>query len=476
MIDGTAVNVALPTMQRGFEATSAQMQWVVEGYSLFLSAFILLGGALGDKIGRRAVFIGGVAVFALGSLACASAQSIAQLIFFRCAQGFGAAFLTPGSLSLISAAYDGQARGKAIGTWSAFSFITTAIGPLLGGWLAQTFSWRYVFVINIPLAIGVYLIARSRIAESRDPDAHGRLDVLGSLLAVTGLGALVFGLIEMQGRTSLPAIGAALFGAAVLCLFVFAESRAQSPIMPLKVFQSAKFTIANIYTLLLYAALGGSLYFVPFFLINVHRYTPFEAGAALLPMVLLSFSLSRFAGGLVARIGPRIPLVAGAFTTAIAFLMYARIGTGGSYWTTFFPAVCVLGLGVVSFVAPLTTTVMNAVSTAHAGVASGINNAVARTAGLIAIAVFGIVLAAQFNAHLDRGMAAGSYSATTRRVADRDRAVMVSGHLPAEMPNADRPRLSRLVDDSFTAGFRAAMLVGALLCACAGISAFALRN
>lgn len=476
MIDGTAVNVALPMMQRGFNATSPQMQWVVEGYALFLSAFILLGGALGDKVGRRRVFLAGVVVFTAASAACAAAQTIPQLILFRCAQGFGAAFLTPGSLSLISAAYAGEARGRAIGTWSAFSFITTAIGPLLGGWLAQSLSWRYVFLINLPLAAGVYFISRAHIAESRDPQAHGKLDVAGSLLAVTGLGALVYGLIEVQARTTPAVIGAIVFGIAVLLVFVFAEMRAESPIMPLALFKSRRFSVANLYTLLLYSALGGSLYFVPFFLINVHRYTPFEAGAALLPMVAISFSLSRFAGGLAARIGPKVPLVFGAFVTAIAFLAYARIGTGGTYWTTFFPAVAILGIGVVSFVAPLTTTVMNSVSTAHAGAASGINNAVARTAGLVAIAVFGIALAYAFNAHFNRAMSAGHFTAATQRMAVRSRGVLLSAHMPAGVPDVDRARLSRAVDDSFTAGFRAAMLLGAALCAAAAVCAFAFRN
>ena len=476
MIDGTAVNVALPLMQRGFNATSAQMQWVVEGYALFLSAFILLGGALGDKLGRRAVFMAGVVMFAAASVACGLCATIPQLILFRCAQGLGAAFLTPGSLSLISAAYKGEARGRAIGTWSAFSFITTAIGPLLGGYLAQAFSWRYVFFINIPLAALVFAIAWLKIGESRDPDAAGRLDVRGSLLAVTGLGALIYGLIAMQGRPSLPAAGAAVCGIAILGLFAAAERRADSPIMPLAVFHSRKFTIANVYTLLLYAALGGSLYFVPFFLINVRHYSPLAAGAALLPMVLISFTLSRFAGGLVARTGPRPPLIFGAFVTAAAFLAYARVGLTGSYWTTIFPAAVILGIGVVSFVAPLTTTVMNAISTAHAGVASGINNAVARTAGLLAVAVFGIALAAAFNAHFQRGMAESRFWSATRQMAARERAVLVSGHMPPDAPAVDRERLELLVDESFVRGFHAAMYLGAALCAAAGISAFALRD
>ncbi len=450
------------------------MQWIVEGYALFLSAFILLGGALGDKIGRRSVFIGGVVLFTAASVACGFAPSIALLIVFRCVQGLGAAFLVPGSLALISAAYKGEARGRAIGTWSAFSFITTAIGPLLGGWFAQALSWRYVFFINVPLAAFVFAVAWLKIQETRDPEATGPLDLTGSLLAVAGLGGIVYGFIEMQSRISIVPSICAVAGAAILVWFVFAEKRAAEPIMPLRVFRSRKFTVANVYTLLLYAALGGSLYFVPFFLINVHHYTPLEAGAALLPMVLISFSLSRFMGGLVARTGPRPPLVAGAFVTAIAFLAYARIGTGGSYWSTVFPAVVILGLGVVTFVAPLTTTVMNAVPTDHAGVASGINNAVSRTAGLVAIALFGIVLAWAFNTHFNQN--ASQLAPGTQKMAAHQRAVLVAGRIPPDAPKADRAKLQALVDESFDRGFRAAMLLGALLCAAAGVTALRLQD
>ena len=477
MIDATAVNVALPMMQRGFNASAANLQWVIESYALFLSAFILLGGALGDKLGRRAVFAAGVVIFTLASVACAAAQTIEQLIIFRCMQGLGAALVVPGSLSLISAAYtDGAARGRAIGTWSGFGFITTAIGPLLGGWLAQAFTWRYVFIINVPLAAIVFYLAAAKIAESRDPNAEGPLDIAGSVLAVVGLGVLVFGLISLQSIADAMTIGASILGVLVLALFVFVESKAVSPILPLSVFASRQFSVANLYTLLLYAALGGSLYYVPFVLINVHRYTPLQAGAALLPMILISAALSRYAGGLVAKTGPKPPLVFGALVVALGFLAYARVGTGGTYWTTFFPAICILGIGIVSFVAPLTTTVMNALSTAYAGVASGINNAVARTAGLLAIAVFGIVLTSAFNAHFNRALESASLSGPSLRMASRDRAILVGGHMPSQTPRADRARLQRIVDDSFQLGFRAAMLVSAGLCAASALCALLLTT
>jgi EmrB/QacA subfamily drug resistance transporter len=394
-IDSTAVNVSLPIIQRQLHATNGQTQWVIEGYALFLSALILLGGALGDLYGRRLVFACGIAVFALASLACALAGSIEMLIAARCLQGVGGALSTPGSLALISSAYDARARGRAIGLWSGFSALTSAAGPLIGGWLTQEFSWRYVFVINIPIAVAVLTVLALRVPESRDDSADRKIDAVGAALATLGLGLLVYGLIEMNGaRITAAAIGVALLGIALLAGFVLFERRTSDPMVRCDLFASRAFSVANVYTFFLYAALGGSLYFVPFVLINVHRYSPSAAGAALLPFIFIMVVSSRFSGGLVDRVGPRTPLVFGAILAALGFLAFALPGSGGSYWTTFFPAAVVLGLGGALFVAPLTTTVMNSVSIAHSGVASGVNNAVARTAGLIGVAALGIVVTA----------------------------------------------------------------------------------
>ena len=394
-IDSTAVNVSLPLIQRDLYATTGQTQWVMEGYSLFLSALILSGGALGDLYGRRRIFSIGIALFALASVGCALANSITMLIAARCLQGVGGALATPGSLALITSAYDEQTRGRAIGLWSGFSALTSALGPVLGGWLTQSFSWRYVFVINVPLAIVVLLVVALHVSESRDEAADRRIDVMGAALATIGLGLLVYGLIEMNGsRISAPALAAVLAGLAALAGFVLFERRTDDPMVPCDLFSSRNFSVANVYTFLLYMALGGSLYFVPFVLINVHHYTPTAAGGALLPFIFIMVVSSRWSGGLVGRIGPRLPLVAGGILAGLGFLAYALPGTDGSYWTTFFPAATILGLGGALFVAPLTTTVMNAVPVEHAGVASGVNNAVARTAGLIGIAALGIVVTA----------------------------------------------------------------------------------
>jgi EmrB/QacA subfamily drug resistance transporter len=394
-IDSTAVVVSLPVLQRELHATTAQTQWVIEGYSLFLSALILLGGALGDIYGRRLIFAAGVAIFALASLACAVAGTPEMLIAARCVQGVGGALLTPGSLAMISAAYGVSDRGRAIGLWSGFSALTSAAGPVVGGWLTQHYSWRYVFLINIPIAVAVLVIVFARVGESRDESAVRRVDVRGAVLATLGLALLVYGLIEMNaGRVTAIAVVIVLAGLAVLALFVLTERRESDPMVRCDLFASRDFSAANIYTFFLYGALGGSLYFVPFVLINIHHYTPTAAGAALLPFVIIMVAASRWSGGLVARIGARTPLLLGGIVAGLGFVAYALPGTGGSYWTTFFPAAVILGCGGALFVAPLTTTVMNSVPVEHAGVASGVNNAVARTAGLVGIAVLGVVVTA----------------------------------------------------------------------------------
>ncbi|HEY6449703.1 MAG TPA: MFS transporter [Candidatus Cybelea sp.] len=392
-IDGTAVNVSLPVIQRDLHTTTGQTQWVIEGYSLFLSALILSGGALGDLYGRRRIFAIGIALFAVASLGCALAGNITALIVARCIQGIGGALSTPGSLSLISSAYDEQTRGRAIGMWSGFTSLTSAAGPVIGGWLTQDFSWRYVFLINVPIAIAVLSIVAFRVPESRDESADRHIDVTGAALVTLALALLVYGLIAMNaGRISAPEVAMVCAGLVLLWLFVLFERHTPDPMVRCDLFASRAFSVANIYTFLLYAAIGGSLYFVPFVLINVHHYSPTAAGAALLPFVFSMVVLSRWSGGLVARIGPRTPLLLGSILAGLGFLALAMPGSDGSYWMTFFPAATILGLGGALFVAPLTTTVMDSVSVDHAGVASGVNNAIARTAGLIGIAALGIVV------------------------------------------------------------------------------------
>ena len=474
VIDSTAVNVALPVMQRDLSASAAGLQWVVEGYSLFLSALILVGGALGDRFGRRAVFALGIVLFTIASIACAIAPSLAFLIAARCIQGIGAALLMPGSLSLITTAFSGEARGRAIGTWSGFTAIMTAIGPVAGGWLTQAISWRAVFVINLPLGIIALAVTMLCIPESRDESAPPSVDLTGAALVTAGLAALVYGLIELQNapadRWSLTI---AILGFVLIVVFLYYERRvSQYPMLRADLFASRAFVGANLYTFLLYAGLGGSLYFVPFDLINVQGYAPVAAGVSLLPFIVIMFVASRWSGGLSVRIGARIPLVVGALLAGAGFILFALPGIGGSYWMTFFPAIVALGCGGACFVAPLTTTAMNAVAAHESGIASGINNAVARTAGLIAIAALGLALASTFETRLEQGLSKLKLSSAAVAQIDGERGKLLSGAaLNLRLPPSETQAVTEAIRTSYVAGFRVTMSVAAMLAVCAAIVA-----
>jgi EmrB/QacA subfamily drug resistance transporter len=388
-IDATVVNIALPRIGTDLDADAAGLQWTVNGYTLSLAALILLGGSLGDRFGRRRIFVIGVGWFAAASLLCGLAPDIQTLIAARVLQGVGGALLTPGALAILEASFHPQDRATAIGAWSGLGGIAGALGPFLGGWLVQVASWRLVFLINVPLAAVVAAVALRHVPETRNPGAARRLDVVGVLTGASGLAGLTYGFTAWPalGATSPTVLAALGIGVAGMLGFVFTERHATSPMLPLEVFASKTFTAANLVTFAVYAALGGVFFLVALNLQVVAGFAPLAAGTAMLPLTVLMLLLSARAGDLAQRIGPRIPMTLGPVVCAGALLVFARIGAHASYVRTVLPAVLLLGLGLSLTVAPLTATALGALDDRHAGVASGVNNAVARTAGLLAVAV-----------------------------------------------------------------------------------------
>ena len=464
-IDGTLVNVALPALQRDLGAGLADVQWVIESYALMLASLLLVGGAAGDRFGRRRVFVLGVALFAAASTWCALAGSVRELIVARAFQGIGGAMLVPGSLAIISASFDERARGKAIGTWSAATALTAALGPVLGGWFIDHGSWRAAFFINVPLAAVVLVVSLRRVPESRNPQAHGTPDWIGAPLVTAGFAAIVYALIESprnpRGVASI--VVPLAIGVGLLIAFTAVEMRIPAPMAPPALFRSRAFSGANLLTLLVYAALGGGLFFVPLKLVQVQHYSATGAGAALLPTALLLAVLSRWSGGLVDRYGARAPLIVGPLLAACGFALFAAPGVGGRYWLTFFPAAVVLGLGLAITVAPLTTTVMTSVPTSDAGAASGINNAASRLAGLLAVALFGIVMVPAFDHALYARVDHSAISPAAMQALQAERGKLAAIELPANVDSRSREIAERAIAEAFIYGFRWVMLLSALL-------------
>ncbi|MBO0819219.1 MAG: DHA2 family efflux MFS transporter permease subunit [Nocardiopsaceae bacterium] len=434
-IDTTVVGIALPAIGRDFGAGLPVLQWVVTSYTLALAGLLLLAGALGDKYGRKRVFLTGVVWFAVASLLSGLAPNAGFLVAARALQGVGAALLTPGSLAILEATFRPDDRGRVIGAWSGLSGVGTAIGPFLGGWLVQAVSWRLIFAINLPLAAIVVAVAWRHVPETRDPGATGPVDVPGGALITLGLIGVTYGLIEgpASGWTGGPALAAVTGGVVLGVAFAWREHRAAAPMLPLGMFSSAQFTVTNVVTFVVYGANGGVLFLLPIQLQQVSGYTALEAGVSLLPVTALMLTLSARSGALAGRIGPRLQMSVGPLVVATGLALFSRITASGDYFTEVLPAVAVFGLGLAVTVAPLTATVLAAAPAEHAGMASAVNNDVARAAGLIAVALLPAA----------GGITAGAYR---------------------------HP-------DQLSAGFHSACLIAAGLCAAGGLlAAIAIRN
>lgn len=411
-LDGTVVNVALPSLGRDLDADLSGLQWVINAYTLTLAALILLGGSLGDRLGRRRIFVFGLVWFAVASLLCGVAPNVPFLVAARALEGVGGALLTPGSLALIQASFDAEDRPKAIGTWSGFAGITTALGPLVGGWLVDAVSWRWVFLLNLPLAVLVLLATQRHVPESHDPTVTGTFDFLGAALGALGLAGITYALIEAPnaGFTAVVAL-AAVAGVSAGAAFVVVERRSSHPMLPLGIFRSAQFSAANLVTFAVYAAFGGQALFLIVQLQVVSGFSALAAGSAFLPVTLLMLVLSPRAGSLAQHVGPRRPMTIGPLVMAVGIVLLSRIGPNASYVVDVLPGVVIFGLGLSATVAPLTATVLGAAPREHAGLASGVNNAVARSGSLLAVAVLPLAVGLSGAEYQDAAAFSGPYRA-----------------------------------------------------------------
>ena len=481
-IDGSVINIALPVLQKSLSATVTDSQWIVDAYLLVLASLLLAGGALGDHFGRMRMFATGIAVFAGASVWCGTATDVRHLIAARTVQGIGGALLVPGSLAIIAATFPPNKRGKAIGTWSAMTSLATIAGPPLGGWLVQAFSWRAIFFINIPIAaVTLLIIWRTRSSAASEAASDPRpIDWAGTVLITIALATLTYALIQapVAHRDRFGALMVAAFAVSAIAFvaFIILERRIHDPIVPLAMFRSRSFTAANVLTLLLYAALSVAIFLLPFNLIQLQGYSPAQAGAAFLPLVVAMSLFSRWTGALADRIGPRLPLIVGPLVAGAGFALLALLpGTRGSYWTTFFPGLLVLGIGMAITVAPLTTTVMTSIDDErHAGTASGINNAISRIAGLLAIALFGGISIFVFARALDARLV--PEGATVRSEMMAQSAKLAQAEPPKNLDDVARRRIRAAIEVSFLRAFRVSMFAAAALAAASALAALGIKR
>jgi EmrB/QacA subfamily drug resistance transporter len=471
-IDSAVVGVALPVIGTGLQANLSAMQWVVNAYVLVSAAFTLVGGAAGDRFGRRRVFIAGIVIFTAASVACSAASGATALVVARVVQGIGGALMVPNSLAIIGATFDEHEKGKAIGTWAATTSIAAALGPVLGGWLADVVSWRAIFFINVPFAVFAAISAWRWVPESHEYLSQGSLDWVGAALAASGLAALAFAFIESSELgwrdplVSLFAVG----GLFVLGLFLRVEARGSAPMVPLALFRSSSFSGINLLTFMLYGALSGGFFLLPFDLIRAQSYTAAQAGAALLPIPLVMVSLSRWSGGLLDRFGARLPLTIGPLITAAGFVLFALNGLDGSYWIVVFPPMLLIGLGMTVAVAPLTAAVMSAVPAHQIGVASGVNNAVADIASLLAVAAFGALGLGIFSYVLDSHLATLGTDPELAQAVTVIKKTLAGSDVPTYLPVDLQTALQGSISTSFAASFRFLMLGAAGLAALSAVS------
>jgi len=465
-IDSSALNVALPAIQADLGASGAQLLWVVNAYSLMLASLILVGGSLGDHLGRKRVFMIGISLFAAASLVCGLAPSAGALIAARAVQGVGGALMVPGSLAIISAYFGPGTRGRAIGTWSMFSTLTTILGPLVGGELASRGLWRAVFFINLPLAVIALAVLYLKVPESRDETAPPGLDYLGALLATLGLAGITYGFIQGPdlGWNNPQILFALVGGLVALAAFVVVETRSDHPMVPLSLFKSRTFAGTNLLTLFLYGALSAALFFLPLNLVQVQGYNEAEAGRSFLPFAIILTALSRWSGWLVDRVGPRWPLTVGPTITGVGFFLLSLPGlTHGfaDYWTSYFPAIVVMGIGMGVTVAPLTTAVMGSVSSNRAGTASGINNAVARTAGVLAIAIMGALALVAFRGALEARTVQLGLPSEVRVALESEASKLADADAPPGLPPQTQAAVEESIKLAFVDTFRLTTYIAA---------------